>query len=128
MYVGRPSVGVSLTCITLCQVDLSTALLELGLSVDQSQVVIDIMRLHMCTPMHLSVALNNARRARNTANLIAKGPTPLTAAQKRFKDIPNICYKSVGAGYKESSQPSARNALSIVSLPGESHPLCISVV
>jgi len=37
--------------------------------------------------MHLFVTLNNARRARNTAQLIAKGPTPLTASQKRFGDI-----------------------------------------
>ena len=123
----RTSVGVGLTSMTF-QTDLLTALLELGLPAEQSQVVIDIMCSHKCTPMHLSVALNNARRARNTAQLSAKGPTPLTASQKRFRDIPNVCYKLVGAGYKESSQFSASTALSAPALPGQSPSFYVSVV
>ena len=125
--VCRTSVGVGLTSITL-QTDLLTALFELGLPAEQSQLVIDIMCSHKCTPMHLSIALNNARRARNTAQLIAKGPTPLTASQKRFRDIPNVCYKSVGAGYKEPSQFFASTALPAPGLPGQSASFYVSVV
>ena len=68
--VCRTSVGVGLTSMTL-QTDHLTALLELGLPAQQSQVVIDIISSQKCTPMHLSIALNNARRARNKLSSVA---------------------------------------------------------
>jgi len=121
--VCRTSVGVGLTSMTL-QTDHLTALLELGLPAQQSQVVIDIISSQKCTPMHLSIALNNARRARNTAQLIAKGPAPLTASQKQFRDIPNVCYKSVVANIK--SHPSLLRVLRYQLQPYlVSHPLSV---
>jgi len=51
MCFCRTSVGEGLTSMTL-QTDLLTALLELGLPAEQSQVAIDIMCSHKCTPMH----------------------------------------------------------------------------